>query len=615
MLNAKRALFLLLFLLFSQQTLFAKGQNILIINSYHRGFVWSDLVIEGIESAIYKNQNNYINVLYMDSKRINTDEYYDKLTELYKIQLKNQKYDLVIAVDNFAYEFVLEKYSELFTDEPILFSGLERFDYRRVVKKNLEDRVYGVFEKRAFEDIFSIISTMIPNLKKLYVINDLSKNGEDSLPFIEEAIDQYKDKFQIELIRSSTIEELNTMFAEKTANEAVFFVRFYNDKDGNMHSYNEIASMINKSNLPVFVTDTLFIDKGAIGGKLVLIRELGKLTGDIALDIIEGRSKTPFTTTADSYSYMFDKNKLNQFNLSPYSLNRPVNVINLPETFFDKHRDFINFVFVLTPVFAVLFLILLYNILKRLDSEKKLAYVEMEKNKHKQFVIQQSKLAEIGEVFSSIAHQWKNPLVEISTIAQEQAFTHKDKKSNKFVEEIMAQVKFMTETINAFQRFIMPSSEKVTFNMEEAINSTIKIIEHTIKYSYLDIIIDKSKAKNLVVFGYKNEFMQTLLNIINNAKDQILEQKKRGFAKKGQIKFYMYNEQKNIILEICDNGGGVKEWMLDKIFEEYFTTKINGHGIGLYMSKLIIEDKMGGKIEAFNKDEGLCFKITLGNVK
>ena len=223
----------------------------------------------------------------------------------------------------------------------------------------------------------------------------------------------------------------------------------------------------------------------------------------------------------------------------------------------------------------------------------------------------------IGEIFSSIAHQWKNPLVEIATIAQEHVYScneQGDEKNSPYVHDIMVQVRYMTDTINDFQKFIMPSTAKSVFNVQEAIETMMKIISHTIKYNYIDVSIDSTKATNLNVLGYKNEFMQTLLNIVNNAKEQMKELRDAKKIKRGHIDIRIYNSSKKVIIEISDNAGGIPEDALAHVFDAYFTTKEQGHGIGLYMSKLIIEDKMGGKIRASNTNEGACFTITLGNV-
>lgn len=598
--------------------LLAQEKQILIINSYHRGFQWSDDVLKGIEEVLYDSPNITTNILYMDSKRISSEAYYDKLRELYKLQLKNHKYDLILCVDKFAYDFVLKYYDELFTTEPIVFTGIEQFSLPQVQKQGLEDRVYGILEKRAIGETIPMISKMIPHLQKLYIINDASANGDDSEPFIQEAMRHNNEKFEIEYIRKSTLSELEERFSKPNKEEAVFFIRFYNDKDGNFYKNSQIASMINKSALPVFITDTLFIGKGALGGKLVLIKELGNATGKLVLDVLEGKMKPLHVKTAEAFQYQFDIQKIKQFEVYPSLSVQNFELVNVPLTFFDKHRAFIDFVFIISPLLVFLILGLLHNMYRRVKSEKELKIIELEKNKHQQFIIQQSKLAEIGEIFSSIAHQWKNPLVEIATIAQEHVYTCKDQgdeKDNQYVNDIMVQVRYMTDTINDFQKFIMPSSAKTVFDVSEAIETMMKIIGHTIKYNYIDVSIQKENAKNLMVKGYKNEFMQTLLNIVNNAKEQIKEAREQKRIKRGIIAIKIYNVGKKVCIEIEDNGGGISLEQFPKIFEAYFTTKEQGHGIGLYMSKLIIEDKMNGKIRVSNGKEGACFTITLGNEK
>ena len=613
----KLALLLMVFVFFLSPSLFAHDKKILIINSYHRGFQWSDDVLLGMEEVFYNHPEITTNILYMDSKRISSEEYYAKLRVLYKMQLQNQKYDLIVAVDKFAYDFLIKYYHELFTDEPVLFTGLEQFNPEDVQKIGIDDRVYGILEKRAIPETIPMISHMMPSLKKLYIINDASANGDDSEPFIRQAMEEHNDKFEIEYIRKSTIEELNERFSKPNPDEAVFFIRFYNDKYGNLYKNSQIATMIHKSALPVFITDTLFIGKGALGGKLVPIQEVGVATGKMVIDVLDKKIPPLHVETFIEYHYQFDVQKIKQFGIYPNSSVKEYELVNAPLTFFDKHRKFIDAVFLISPFLLFLIIGLIHNIYMRIRSEKELRAIELQKNKHQQFIIQQSKLAEIGEIFSSIAHQWKNPLVEIATITQEHFYSTEDsinEQNNQYVHDIMVQVRYMTDTINDFQKFIMPSTQKTVFDVNEAIETMMKIINHNIKYNYIDVTIDVSNATNLMVSGYKNEFMQTLLNVVNNAKEQIKEAREAKQIKRGSIFIQIYNYSKKVIIDIKDNGGGIPIDKLPNIFDAYYTTKEQGHGIGLYMSKLIIEDKMGGKIRASNTDEGACFTITLGNV-
>ena len=614
----KLSLFFLFVLFISQTTLFAfaHDKQILVINSYHKGFQWSDDVLAGMEEVFYNHPEITINILYMDSKRINSNEYYDKLLELYKLQLKNRKYDLIVAVDKFAYDFLIKYYHELFTTERILFTGLEQFDIDEVKKEGLADRVNGIMERRAIPETIPMIAKMMPNLKKLYIINDASANGDDSEPFIQEAMKEFKDKFTLEYIRESTIEELEERFSKPNKDEAVFFIRFYNDKYGNLYKNSQIASMINKSALPVFITDTLFIGKGAFGGKLIPVKDVGISTGHMAIDVLDNKLPPLQAKTILDYHFQFDLQKIKQFEIYPNLAVEDYELVNAPETFFDRHRKFIDAVFLISPFLVFLILGLIHNIYMRIRSEKELKIIELEKNKHQQFIIQQSKLAEIGEIFSSIAHQWKSPLVEIATITQEHFYgcvEQKEEQNSQYVQDIMVQVRYMTDTINDFQKFIMPSTTKVIFDVSEAIETMMAIINHNIKYNYIDVTIDKQWATNLMVSGYKNEFMQTLLNVVNNAKEQIKEAQEHKKIKRGRIDITIYNNDGCVIIKICDNAGGIPKEELPRIFDAYYTTKEHGHGIGLYMSKVIIENKMGGKIQAENTEDGACFTIILGS--
>jgi signal transduction histidine kinase/ABC-type uncharacterized transport system substrate-binding protein len=725
-------LFLLFFILFSNVTLFAQAKkNILIINSYHRGFQWSDDIIKGIEETLYDTTINST-VLYMDSKRISSEQYYKELKDLYELQLKKNQFDLIVAVDNFAYEFALKNYKDLFNDEPLFFIGLEQYSQEKVDQYQLTGKVSGLMEKRAIDDVVKVMHTLIPTLKKMYIINDKSKNGDDTDPFIQSAMYDLKSKTKVEYIRQSSLEELKSKFSTFKKNEAILFIRFYNDKNGTFHNNDEIAEMINHSRIPVFSTDTLFLSRGSVGGRLVNIEQLGINAGKKILHILNQTIETPFIKIDDAHEYMFDYHKLQGFRLNANRIAQPFTYVNSPLSFFDKNRQFIEFVFLLSPFLLFLILGLIHNLYLRIKSTKLLKqrmqfdkvllnsikspivwqddtgkvvdsnikfcdfmrlpcpeikgktleeYVQKnnptrisdalqpfmhhslehnqitlkdhhnnehiylinqtnytedifktkgtvtvftditkeqqaikEKTKHQEFIIQQSKLAEIGEIFSSIAHQWKTPLVEIATIAQEQLYNEEgeiDEANSEYVNDIMVQVKYMTQTINNFQKFIMPSTQKVVFDISESVHEMLEIIRHNMKYNYIDVNVTVNPNTNLMILGYKNELMQTLLNIVNNAKDAIIKAKSNGDIEQGHIDILIRNINNLVQIEIMDNGGGIPTQYLNQIFEAYFTTKNHGHGIGLYMAKLIIEDKIGGTITASNEKNGAKFTIQL----
>ena len=244
--------------------------------------------------------------------------------------------------------------------------------------------------------------------------------------------------------------------------------------------------------------------------------------------------------------------------------------------------------------------------------------LQNQRKKDEQFIIQRSKLSEIGEIMTSIAHQWKTPLIEISTIAQELLYKRSKKEltkedSKEFVDEIMTQVQYMTKTIDDFRSFIKPSMSKSNFEIKEAISELLKIIEHNIKYNYIDVEVNFQENKKYEISGYPNEFKQAVLSIINNARDSILKKREKEYFQ-GKITIDTFYEDENIYISIKDNGTGIKKENLEKIFEPFFTSKENGDGFGLYMVKLIIEDKMNGTIKALEQENGANIIIVLSKM-
>lgn len=718
-----------IFLLLAFFNTFIFAKSILILNSYHKGYEFSDSIINSMEKQFYKNHKYDVNILYMDAKRITSKEYFSNLKNLYKVQLENIKFDLVITVDRFAYDFVLKNYNSMFKDIPVLTLGIENFNKQKALNNELK-KVSALIERRDLLGNISFIEKAIPSMKQLYIINDISANAKHTEPLIQEALKAHKNKdYELIYYRAKNLEELKAKFSKKQKNTAILFIRFYKNKDGHLNKNQEISDFIKNSKVPVFVTDSIFVKKGAFGGKIVDLEDFGLKGFSLAKDILE---KNIYSIEAfKDFKYIFDEQKIKEFLIFPNVLISDYELVNKGISFYEKYSKLIGFVFATSPFLILLIIGLARNIILRrrvekdlrqriefdslllnaiespifwqdengklIDSnarfcnfiklsskdiyghclhefksndnvltiirvlekykkdkslnsqftiktssnEKKTYFIKQasycdsktkkagtvtiftditkekeiqkERQKNQQFIIQQSKLAEIGEIFSSIAHQWKSPLVEITTIAQESFYNSNSSLSEdeSYVKDIMTQVDYMNNTINDFQKFIMPSSKKKIFNAKEAIDSILQIVEHNIKYNYINVNIHVKDNINVNVYGFRNEFMQSFLNIINNAKDQLL----KNDLKNRNIDICFSNKNETLNIEVKDNAGGIKQDSLKKIFKAYYSTKKDGHGIGLYMAKMIIEDKMNGKLNARNIQNGACFEISLKSVK
>jgi len=234
----------------------------------------------------------------------------------------------------------------------------------------------------------------------------------------------------------------------------------------------------------------------------------------------------------------------------------------------------------------------------------KFKLVEREQKLQQSMLLQQSRLASMGEMISIIAHQWRQPLNFLSF-----AFMHikrscnEDKDALLTIKEANEQIQYMSQTIENFRNFYNPSKKREAFNIAKACEDTIKIVSPTLEK--IDINLDIKD--NFSCYANSNEFQQVILNIINNAKDVLIERE----IENPNIKIVIDSH----IVTIKDNAGGIKKEHINNIFEPYFSTKTNSDGIGLYIAKTIIEREMSGKLSVKVKDNNTIFIIDLSNSK
>ncbi len=230
-------------------------------------------------------------------------------------------------------------------------------------------------------------------------------------------------------------------------------------------------------------------------------------------------------------------------------------------------------------------------------------------------LVQQNKLAAMGEMIGAIAHQWRQPLNNISLILHFIRDNFDNSKLNKemmsnYVDKGKKQIEYMSHTIDDFRNFYKPSKKRARFGIEEALNSTVEIMNAKLEQKDIQVEI---LVEDFMLLGFENEFKQVVLNIISNAKDAIFQKKEKNKDFKGIVYLIGKKYRKNYEIIISNNGSQIKEEIIDRIFEPYFTTKFakQGTGIGLYMAKMIIENSMLGTIEVKNIKDGVEFKIIL----
>ena len=301
----------------------------------------------------------------------------------------------------------------------------------------------------------------------------------------------------------------------------------------------------------------------------------------------------------------------------------------------EEEKKFKRFLFTATAVilvFMVLFTFLMLSIIKDVIKKYKLQVqnrenaleclnenlslkvkqgIEEAKQKDRK-ILEQAKLARIGSMISMIAYQWRQSLSQLSGILMELETTTRFKKvDNDYIlnaiDKSDKMIEFMSNTIDDFRNFYKPDKKKEDFYVSDACKKAINIIDATLENLGIDLILEIKDDKK--IFGYPTEFSQVILNIISNAKDILMERN----IKNPKIEINIESKGILSIIIIKDNAGGIEEKNLEQIFDPYYSTKDSskGTGLGLYISKLIIERNMGGDLSVSNNSEGAVFKIVV----
>ncbi|MFX4241032.1 ATP-binding protein [Aliarcobacter butzleri] len=258
--------------------------------------------------------------------------------------------------------------------------------------------------------------------------------------------------------------------------------------------------------------------------------------------------------------------------------------------------DLVLVVFALEAMLFTISIAYKYNDLKKQNKE------------FEKMILQQSKFVKSGEMIANITHQFRQPLNNISYILINLKKRFESEKLDKIffdkkVNQANEQVTFLSKTIDDFKEFYLQEKEKDDFLVKDSIQNALTILNPDLQKDNINLNLKFETFEDIKIFGVKNELSQVILSLVSNSIDAL---KNRHNPK---ISINVVSSSAEVIIEILDNAGGIKVKNLKKIFEPYFSTKEEGTGIGLYLSKIIIEESFGGKLQVQNIKDGAKFSI------
>lgn len=352
-------------------------QNVLILNSYHQGFGWTKEQTEGIINTLVESGHNYsFRVEYMDWKNYNSKDNISYLADYYYYKYHSEPIDIILTTDDAALEFALEYRIKLFSDAPVVFSGVNMEGVKRITKD--QDRVTGIIEFINPTQTLEIAKRINPELKNIYMLNDNSESGLSTSNIMINAIREYDPELTVLSWSDFSLEEILQKSGALDDQSIIMIGTYFRDGNDKLFDNNYVTMKVSESSrVPVYHLYDFGIDYGIVGGTMLSGRLQGEKAAQLAIRILGGEDPDQIPINIPiSTRTVFDYHQLNRFHIPVRILPKGSEFIHKPFSFYETYRTLVNSV-----IAAFLVLILIVNILLfYLNKIRKMKYQLQESN-------------------------------------------------------------------------------------------------------------------------------------------------------------------------------------------------------------------------------------------
>ena len=369
-------LLLCFFLIFSIQGISGADSSpkkrVLVLNSYHKGLSWTDNIVKGVESVLPPESNHLeISFEYMDTKRNSSELYFTKLYEIYKIKYEKERFDVIIACDNDALNFVSKYRKTLFADTPIVFCGINDFQDSMVWDPST---VTGVVEETDMKSTLDIALKLFPATSQVVVIDDKTTTGVAMKNELLQVMPFFRNKVRFVFFDDFNIAELRQKVRSIPPDSIILLLVVNRDRTGNFFAYEEsLAFIYDESKVPIFSVWDFYLGGGIVGGMLTTGYSQGRTAAEMALRVMHGTKVADIPLVRKSPNrFMFDYSQLKRFGVSTYRIPKESAIINLPDSFYSRYKTFILGIGATIFILSLIIFVLLVNISQRRKVEKAL---------------------------------------------------------------------------------------------------------------------------------------------------------------------------------------------------------------------------------------------------
>lgn len=584
----------------------AAKADVLILNSYHHGYTWSDNELAGILEIFTKaGLADDVHVEYLDSKHFPDNLHFDRVRDLLATKYAKQRPTLVMTMDNPAFEFAIRYRGELFAGIPIVFVGLN--DFEPAMLKG-EKGITGVVERQDIAGTVKAALAIQPQTKEVVVVHDYTSSGLASRKEAEDQLANFPGSVKFRYLPDMTIEEVSSELARLGPESIVLPFSFSRDKGGRVFNHALLAEVLGKASpVPVYGTKVERLGHGIIGGSLMEGSSHGAMGAGIAMRIILGDppDTIPVLTEPPS-NLIFDYKILKRFNISRERLPKGSRVINAPPGLYEQHGTVINI-----SAAIILFLILSLTLVIAANRRRKLAEAALLESERARARELENANREMESFCYAVSHDLQAPLRHInsfSSIIEEEYGERLDQEGMHYFSRIRAASSRMAHLIRDLLMLSQISKEELRrahFDLgllaEEILNESR--LDHNDAKPELEV------ESGMMVFADRQLTRVVLDNLIGNA----LKYSSR--SEKPVIRIGMKPDEEKRVYFVSDNGVGFDMRYADKLFTPFHRlheeSEFQGNGIGLATVQRVIH-RHGGDIWAESEPgKGATFFFTL----
>lgn len=579
--------------------------QVLILNSYHHGYTWTDRELDGVRDAFAgAGIKADIHVEFMDSKNFPKNEQFEQLSALYAFKYHERRPALVMTLDNPAFEFAIKYRHKLFRGIPIVFAGLN--DYAPAMLHGERD-VTGVVERQDIAGTVRLARKLQPEVKEVVILHDFTASGLASRREAEEQLAPLVAEVNFRYLPDMTIEEVVATLKTLKAGTVVLPFSFSRDRSGRIFNHAELTEILGKNSpVPVYGTKEERLGYGIIGGSLLEGKSHGALGAGLALRLLRGETADSLPVITEPVSrIIFDYNVLQKFGINTARLPQPSIVINARHGFYRQHALVINVAGTIILLLAGSLVIVLIANRRRLAAEE--ALIEAERSRA---VTLEVANREMESFCYAVSHDLQAPLRHIKSFSAiiEEECSNLDPAVLQYLDRIKGATVKMSDLIRdllKLSQISLGELHRQEFDLGELAGEVFAELLLHEETRNIKMIVDKG----LGVSADKKLVRVVLDNLIGNA------WKYTSKTPEALIHLGVRQDRHRRLFFIADNGAGFDMQYAEKLFTPFqrlhSETEFEGSGIGLATVQRII-NRHGGEIWAeANPGKGATFIFTL----